>query len=160
MSKPIIKHFGKIMNGKLYFSNEALWEQQRLALESKEFELIIKEKHKKATNDQYGYYRGGILGTCYTSEMFSHFDKPDDIHENYFAPKFLSYTTMVTILNPKTGNTERFERVKVRSMAELDRKETGEFIDKCIADCEVNGIHILTPEEYYEQHTFKRNING
>jgi hypothetical protein len=142
-SKINIKHLGKVMNRKLYFINSRLWEQQLSMLEGKEFELIIKERHKKTTVDQHGYYRGGILGTCHQTEMFSHFDKPDDIHENYFAPKFLSYKVMVEL--PK----EKYTITKVRSMSQLDKKETAEFIDRVLADCAENGVEILSPEEYY-----------
>jgi len=143
MAKPQIKHYGKVINGKMRFHNEPLWEQQRLALEGKEFELVIKEKHKKPTNDQYSYYFGGILGTCHESEMFSHFDKPQDIHDDYFSPKFLSYSKMVVMKN------ERYQIKQYHRLSELTRKELGEFIDKVIAWCETEGIHILTSEQYY-----------
>jgi len=154
--KPIIKHPGKVIHSKLEFYNKPLWQQQIFALEGKEIEVIIKEKQKKPSLDQFAYYRGGILGTCHQSEMFSHFENQDEIHENYFAPKFLSYKQLVVF--PK----ERYEVTKVKSMAELTRKETAEFIDRVIADCTENGIVILSPEEYYQTHykTIYKNENN
>jgi len=148
-SKPQIKHYGKIVKGVLRPLNYDLWYQQLALLEGRDYELIIKERHRKPTSDQHGYYRGAVLGSCYQSEMFSYFDKPDDIHNDYFAPKFLSYTVMVKIVNPKTGEITQREQVKVRSMSDLDKKEVSEFIEKCIADAAINGITILSPEDYY-----------
>lgn len=153
MPRPILKHPGKVIRGKLNFYNVQLWNQQLDALEGKEYDLVIKEKHKKPTLDQFGYYRGGILTTCHSSDIFMHFDKPDDIHENYFAPKFLSYTVMVQLPN------EKYELKKVRSMADLTREETAIFIDRVLADCAELGIHVLSPEEYYTENykTINRN---
>jgi hypothetical protein len=148
--KPLIKHFGRVKGGRTVFSNQTLYFQQLTQLEGKEFELIIKERSKKPTIDQYGYYRGGILGSCFESEMFAHFDNADQIHSDYFAPKFLSYTVMVTL------PTQKYEIVKVRSMTELNRKETSEFIEKVICECGNLEIVILSPEEYYNKY-YKNN---
>ncbi len=146
MSRLNLKHPAKIIRGKIETYNKSLWQHHIFSLEGKEVEIIIKEKQKKPTLDQFAYYRGGILGTCHRSEMFSYFDNQDQIHENYFAPKFLSYKQLVVFPN------EKYEVTKIKSMSELNRKETAEFIDRVIADCEMNGIHILSPEEYYQTH--------
>lgn len=141
-----IKHSGKVVNGVKIYDNPLLYRQQLQELEGKEFIEIIKEKTRKPSNNQYGFYRGGILPTCHSSEMFSHFDTKDDIHSNYFAPKFLSY-----MVNVKVGN-ESYEIKKVRSLSEISEKEFSVFIERVIADCADNGIHILLPEEYYNKH--------
>lgn len=138
-----IKHFGKIVNGKRVYSNLSLHHQQLLQLEGKEFEEVIKERTKKVTLDQFGFYYGGILPTCHQSEMFSHYDKSEDIHEDYFADKFLSYKKLIT-LPDGTIHT----KTKYHSLTSLNRKEMSEFIEKVLIDCEMNGILVLSPEQY------------
>ena len=141
--KPQIKHYGKVRNGKISFHNEQLWEQQRWALEGKEFELIIKQRHRPVSNDQYGYYYGGILTTCFNSEIFSAFDKSADIHI-YFEDKFLSYKTMLAV-----GNNKK-EIVRHRSLTSLNKTEMSEFIDRVLIHCRTDlQIEVLAPDQYY-----------
>lgn len=140
----LIRHRGKVKDGKLIYYIPELYANNIRALESKEFELVIKEKSKRASTDQFAYYRGGILGTCYETEMFSHFNGRDEIHENYFAPLFLSYKVMVEL------PTKKYELTKVRSLADLNMKEFSEFITRVIAHCESElGITIASSEDYY-----------
>lgn len=134
------------MNGRLSFHNKALWYQQLGALESKEYELVIKERKKKVTNDQYGYYFGGVLTTCFETELFSAFDKAADVHI-YFEDKFLSYKTMVII-----GDVKK-EIVRHRSLSELSKQEMSEYIDRCIMHCRNDlQINILSPDEYHTEN--------
>ena len=140
----LIRHYGKIVNSKMIFYNKELLDNSVLQLNGREFELVIKEKSKRASTDQFGYYRGGILGTCHETEMFSHFNGRDEIHENYFAPLFLSYKVMVELPGKK------YELTKVRSLADLTMKEFAEFITRVIAHCESElGIAIANSEDYY-----------
>jgi len=150
--KPQIKHYGKVRNGKLSFHNEPLWEQQRWALEGKEFELVIKQRHRPVSNDQYSYYYGGVLTTCFNSEIFSAFDKSADIHA-YFEDKFLSYKTMLIV------GTEKKEIVRHRSLTTLTKTEMSEFIDRTLAHCRGElEINVLEPSEYYLQHYKTKEI--
>ena len=153
MSGVNIKHFGKVVAGRIIYYNKPLFDRQVYELESSEVELIIKKKHKAPSPDQYGYYRGGILSACYNSEMFSHLDKQDDIHELYFAPKFLSYTRMCII------NGVKKEVVVTRSMADLDRMEVAEFIQKVLAECNELGIEVQPPDAYHLAHYKSINLN-
>ena len=145
--KITIKHYGVIKNGRKIYDNPALYTDQIQSLEGKEFVEEIKEKHVKASNNQYNYYRGAILPTCHKSEMFGFFDKKDDIHDNYFAPMFLSYTVMV-----KLPNRKPYEQVKVRSLADLSVEEMSEFIERVIACCAENGISVPPPEMFYSKY--------
>lgn len=145
--KVLVKHFGHVKGGQTIFLNQRLYKSQLDGLEGCEFELTIKKRTRKPTVDQGAYYRGGILGTCHDSEMFSHFENADMIHDEYFSPLFLSYKKLVTV------GSKTLEITNIRSMADLDREETSKFIERVIAHCESElGIHILTPEEYYSKH--------
>lgn len=141
-----IKHYGKIKNGKKEYYNTDLYDQQMIALEGKEFVEIIKELHEKPTLSQYGYYRGGILPFCHQSEYFKHFDTKDDIHSLFFAKKYLSYTKLVALPN------EQYEEKDTRSLADLDKSEMSEFIDRVIAWCYENNIHVPSSEEFYNKY--------
>jgi hypothetical protein len=141
-----IKHYGIIKNGRKVYYNPGLYTDQIISLEGKEFCEEIKEKHNKATINQYGYYRGAILPTCHKAEMFNYFDTKDSIHDNYFAPKFLSYTVLVRLPN------EAYEQVRVRSLAGLSVEEMKEFIERVVADCNENNITCPLPEEFYNKY--------
>jgi len=141
-----VKHSGEVRGGVKYYDNPDLYRQQLQELEGKRFVEIIKEQHKKPTVNQNGFYRGGILPTCHSSEIFSHFDTKDDIHTNYFAPKFLSYVVQVQIKN------ERYEIKKVRSLTELSEKEFALFVERVLVECAELGIEVLDPSQYYNKY--------
>jgi hypothetical protein len=145
--KLVIKHTGFIKNGRKVYDNPSLYTDQIISLEGKQFVEEIKEKHHSVTQNQYGYYRGAILPTCHKSEMFKHFDTKDSIHENLFAPMFLSYIVMV-----KLPDRKPYEQTKVRSLADLSKDEMSEFIERVIAWCENEGISIPSPEMYYNKY--------
>ena len=113
-----------------------------LALEGRDFELQIKEKFRKVTNDQYGFYFGGILATCYESEMFSGFDRHDEIHDQYFSPKFLSYKVIREVAGKK------YEIRRETPLSKLTVPEMTVFIEKVLAECAQLGIEVLSPQEY------------
>jgi hypothetical protein len=142
-----IRHFGRILDsGKIVFYDYELWENQRYSLKGKEIELVIKEKIRRPSVNQFSYYFGGILGTCLTCEMFSHFNTVEQIHKEVFAPEFLSYQNKVTI------GKMSLMRTHVRSLAELSKKETAEFVEKVLMWCEQNEILILPAEQYVEKY--------
>jgi len=141
-----IKHHGRIVDGKKQYYNRELYMDQIAALNGKEFVEIIKEKHVKPSTDQHGYYRAAILITCYKTEMFNSLDNKDCVHDDYFAPKFLGYYKPVTV----SGRTT--EHFKVRSLADLNKDEMTEFINRVLAECEELGISCPQPEEYYQKY--------
>ena len=62
--KPTIRHFGNISeNGTISFNDNELWENQRMSLRGKRFELVIKERVQKPSPNQFSYLFGGILPT-------------------------------------------------------------------------------------------------
>jgi len=144
--KLVVKHYGRIKAGKVIFDLPDLYRQQVLELEGQNVVMEIKKRHEKPTLSQYAYYRGGILIACYQSEMFSHFDNKDDIHEDYFAPKFLSYKKIVEV------NGDKYEVVRIRSLAELSKEEMKEFIERVLADAAINSINVLPPESFYNKY--------
>lgn len=148
--KTNISHYGEVKRGKKVYYNPDLYQRQIDSLEGRKFVEIIKPITKKPSLGQYGYYRGGILIACHLSEMFCHFDNKDDVHTLYFAKKFLSYTRLVVLPN------EKYEVMVTRSLADLDREEMSEFIERVKADCAMNGIEILSPEDYYNKY-YQRN---
>lgn len=145
MSRILIKHYGYIKNGRKFYLDKDLYHQQLTSLEGKNFVEIIQERKKKTSLSQYAFYRGAILGAFFESEEFRHFDKADDIHEFYLAPKFLSYKKMIIV------GDESIEVTLIRSMADLSRGETSELIERVIALAAEKEIEILSPDQYYEK---------
>jgi hypothetical protein len=144
---PDIRHYGVIKNRKLVLHEPELYNKVVESLEGKEFCLTIKKRHKPISPNKHAYYRGGILGVLYQTEMFHHLDNKDQIHDLYFAPKFLPYVKPV-VINGKTK-----EMVGIRSLADLSDSEMGEFIERVIADCEMElGTAIMSPETYYSKY--------
>ena len=140
-----IKHYGTVLNGRKTYFNQPLYDSQLQALEGKQFCEVITPIHKKPSVSQYNYYRGGILPTCYQSEMFCHLDNKDEVHELYFAPKFLTFKKLAVIAG------KQVEVTKIRSLADLSQDEMREFITKVKIDCEMNGIVCGEPQDYFNK---------
>lgn len=142
-----IKHFGRILdNETLVFYNLDMFQEQKVSLRGKEFELVIKEKHKRPTVSQFSYYWGGILGTCLTCECFSHYTTKEELHKEIFAPLFLAYQVRVVV------GKKKWDKVMVKSLSELNKKETSEFIENVINFCAEQGVVILPSEQYIEKY--------
>jgi len=153
MAKLIIKHYGKIVNGRKEYYNFTLYKKQLYGLEGKEFVEIIEEKHRKVTQDQYGYLYGAIYATCLKHEYFAHFANEEAVHTDFFAPMFLQYSQRV--ITPEASKII----YKTRSTADLTRKEFGEFIEKVIAWCDENfepnkdGSPLIpSPDQYHSRY--------
>ena len=143
--KTQIKHYGIVNNGKKSYHNQPLYDNQIQSLEGKSIVEKIQEVHRKPTISQHNYYRGCVLVACYESEMFSHFDKKDDVHDLYFAKKFLTLKKMVEV------SGDKYEVTITRSLADLSTDEMREFMNKCIADAQTNGISIPQPQDFYNK---------
>ena len=141
-----IKHYGRVRAGKIVWDLPELHSQQLLSLEGKNIVAIYNERHEKPSMSQYGYYRGALLVACYQSEMFSSVDNKDDIHDLYFAPKFLKYVKMVEI------GGEKREVAVVRSLSDLNKTEMTDFIEKVLGDMAENEIAAPRPEEFYNKY--------
>ena len=142
-----VKHFGRVLqNGNISFYNNEMWQEQRQSLAGKEFELILREKHKRPTVSQFSYYWGGILGTCLACECFSHYTTKEELHKEVFAPMYLSYQVRVIV------GKKKWDKVMVKSLSELNKKETSDFIENVINFCSEQGVVILPSEQYIEKY--------
>jgi len=142
-----IRHYGRILdNGNISFYNPELWEDQRLSLRGKEFEIVIKEKLKRPTINQFGYYFGCILGVCLTCEQFSHYYTREEIHKEVFSPLFLSYKVKVVV-----GKKSWLKDV-TRSLTELSKAETSDFIQNVLNFCMQEGIVIPEADAYVDKY--------
>lgn len=154
MGSITIKHFGKItLSGKICFYDTEMWENQKTSLAGKDFELIIKERHRRPSLSQFGYYFGGILKTCLQDEKFSHYTKVEEIHEEIFRPMFLAYQVRVVVGNKK------WDKVCVKSLTELSKEETSQFIENVLNFCASEGIEILPAEQYTDKYYREINLN-
>jgi hypothetical protein len=146
MVRPHLKFFADTENGELIYHDKKLFDSMIRNMGNKKVEVVVKPVSKPTSLSQHGYYRGVILEACFESEMFSHYDNPDQIHEEYFKPRFLRFTKMIQ--NPHGGKSEV---VLYRSMSDMDNEETSKFIDRVITECGVLGISFRSAEEYWSK---------
>lgn len=140
-NKPIIKHYGIVKNYKLQFYNPQRYYANLRELNGREFENIIQEKKEDITLDQYGYYFGGILPTALQSNIFGGWTK--DELDAYLSKKYLSKIVIKKIWN------EIIEFRVTPSKTKISKKIFSEFIEKVLIHMEIEGIHVLSPQEYY-----------
>lgn len=146
MAKVIYHHYGNVNeDGSLFFYNKALFQQSTDLLRGKEFDIIIKEKHKKVSLDTHGYYRGGVIKEALQYEIFGGWDE-GDLH-NFFASEFLRETKILSL--SKEGAVHQAPVTSIRSTASLNQSEMNEFVEKVIRWLANEGIVIHSPEEYY-----------
>jgi hypothetical protein len=138
----LLKHRGVCRNGEIRYYDSAGYRKNLLELEGKEVETITKEVSKKSSYDQFGFYFGGIIQTCLTTEKFGGWDEKEI--DEFFCDKFLSYTVMIRVSESKYK-----EVIRTQSKASLNKKELSEFITKVIDFCAMEGIVIKSPDEYF-----------
>jgi len=154
MSVLVLKHFAKIANnGNISFYHADLWNEQRLSLIGKEVEITIKERHRKPSVSQFSYYWGGILRTCLQHESFQGYDSVEDLHKSVMQPLFLGYQIRVVV------GGKKYDKHMVKSLTELSKKETAEFIDNVLNFVAQEGVIILQPEQYTEKYYREINLD-
>lgn len=141
-----VRHYGRVRSGEIVWEIPELYRQQLIDLEGKDIVMVIKKKHEKFSLSQMGYYRGAILIACHKSNMFQSYDTKDSIHDEYFAPKFLSYVKVKEI------NGKMVELPCMRHLSDLNKEEMSEFIERVLADAAINGIEVLPPEMFYNKY--------
>lgn len=140
----VVRHYGRIENGKKIYFNPALYKTQIDGLEGQEFEEVIKKRFHKVSTDQWAFYYGAVLKTMHQHEAFSHFNKADDIHHDVIAPMFLSHIKTITLKG------RAWDKIEYTSTSSLSKEEMSIFIEKVIAWLGIEfGIEILSPEQYY-----------
>lgn len=139
--KPEIRHYGIIRNRKKVYYKPELQLKQLEELDGREFEEIIKERKQRITPETHGYYRGGIINSCLTTEMFGGWSE-DEVHA-FFVKLFL--TTVVEKIFP---SGRRVEIPQVRSTGDLNQQEMNEFVNRVTEWLSEHEIEILEPEQY------------
>lgn len=143
MAKITYRLYGKIVNGIPKYYNKNLYDVTVAELEGKEFELVMKEKHYKVSNDQYGYYHAAIIDECMKNEMFGGWTH-EDIDE-YFSSMFL---TVKRSLTTSDGQIHIISKTLSKGQG-FSKKDMSEFIERCIQWCAENKIIIHSSEEYF-----------
>ncbi len=141
-----LKHYGRINKGKKVYHNPKLHQETVDLLEGCEFEETIKERHKKVSEDAFGYYYGGVIGEALKYEIFSGWSK-DDI-DDFFSGMFLTYTK--TLCLKHDDGSESFTTIKkVESKASgFSSKKMKAFTERVIQWLAENGIIVRSSEDY------------
>lgn len=153
----IIKHYGKISNGKRIYYNEPLHRESIFNLEGQEFEEVIKLKHKRVSQDAFGYYYGAVIETALNFEMFGGWDK-DEV-DDFFSDMFLSYTKTLCVKHD--DGSEEFRTIKkVESKGNgFSSKKMHEFTEKVIGWLGQHGIAV-PPSENFLLGKYKTDVLG
>lgn len=152
----IIKHFGKISNGKRLYYNVELHNESIAKLEGQEFEEVIKLKHKRVSNDAFAYYYGAVIGTALTFETFEGWDK-DDLDKE-LKDRFLFYHKTLCIKN-LDGTEEFITQKKHYEKRAIDKKTMKEFTDRCIIWLAELGIVVPPSENFVRGKYLTKTIN-
>lgn len=137
---PILKHYGKIVNGIKKYYNPELYKLNIQDLEGLEFEEVIKKKSKAKSTDQLGFYRAGIIRECLQYEMFIHFTE-NEIHE-FFTELFLSWNKSISV------DGKNYLIKKITSVSDLSKEDMKNYIERCIHWCAEHNIIIKDPSQY------------
>jgi len=137
------RYYGRVLSKQLNFDplSIARFTGALEKLEGKEFELHLREKVKRVSDDQHGYYRAGIIRTAAQAEIFGGWTE-EEIHQ-YFADMFLGYS-----YHKKLGNIT-VERRGTRSTASIGKKEMQQYIEHVISWLALNNIQVKSPDEYF-----------
>jgi hypothetical protein len=141
MAAPEIKQYGIVRNGQRIYYSPDLHLQQIKSLEAYEFEEIIKKRVKKPSLGTHGYYRGGIIATCLTTNKFSGWTKSE-------VDKFFCNLFLKEIIEKIFPDGKKVEIPFIKSTGDLDQQEMNEFIIQVEQWCSENEIEILSPEQY------------
>jgi hypothetical protein len=153
----IIKHFGKIVNGKRLYYNVDLHREAIFDLEGQEFEETIKLKHKRVSEDAFAYYYAGVIGTALNFETFEGWDKNDLDAE--LKSRFLFYYKTLCIKH-LDGTEEFITQKKTYEKKAISSKVMKEFTDRCIVWLAELGIVVQPSENFvygkYKTETIKK----
>ena len=143
MAKPVIKKYGIVRNGqRVYYPGSVnVHIEQMKSLEGKEFEEEIKEKSNKPSPGTHGFYRGGLIATCLTTEKFGGWDKEEV--DKFFCNLFLKH-----IVEKVFPDGTRIEITVIQSTGDLNQQEMNEFVAKVERWMTDHDIQILTKDEY------------
>ncbi len=146
-SEPTVRFYGKVVDGERKYYRPQQHRALIQSLEGKEFEEKLQAKFEDESDEQHGYYRGGIVrATCMQTELFGGWTEKA-IHK-HFASLFLKYVQR-NELHKKDGTVEVVEDVVIESTGSLGKKRMSEFIDKVLHYLAEQEIYPLTPQEYY-----------
>lgn len=140
MNEPLMRHIGKVENGKLLLNDISLYNKNLNRFEGMEVELTIQEKFEDATNDQHAYYRGAILPTALQHPDFAGWTKKS-LH------KFLTGMFLGEIVQRKV-NGKGYEIPVVESTANISKRRMAEFIEEVLQFLSQMDIYIEDPEKY------------
>lgn len=153
---PKIRHYGIMKGRKIHLHNLPLFNKNADALEGKRIEFTMDEEREKPSGDQHAYYRGAVIETGLTAECFGGWTR-DELH-SFFVDEFLGIDRMVEI-KLKDGTIKKKIQRDKPSLADLNKKEMSEYVEKCIAFLANEGITVYD-SNVYKLNKYKTITNG
>ena len=138
MDELILKHRGKVCEGKLHFSNLSLYQANIDELEGKEFEIQLIERVTDVTKNQHNYYNGIILPYALKHESFGGWTKQE-------LDKALK-TMFLKEEKTKELNGIPMKVTHIPSKAGIGKNKMKKYISLVIVFLAKQGV--VVPEEY------------
>lgn len=139
MSGVVVKHFGRVKDGVLYYYKPSLLTLVMNNLEGKEFVITLEERFIDTTQDQHGYYRTTNRWLIENTEQFGGWTE-DNVHE-FAVSLFLTHKKVIEYRGISQDVTI------VESTADIGKRRMRDFIDKWIGWLLSEEIEVPTPEE-------------
>lgn len=149
MSDLVIKHKGEVHNGVRTYYEPELHKRNLESIEAQggKFTETLRVTSKRISNDTYAYFFGGIVKTALQFNRYGGWG-PDEFRK-YYEDMFLSEEKCF-IIQDDEGMPISQKIVKMtRSISDCNQKEMNVFCEQVIADLAMQGIVILSPEQYY-----------
>jgi hypothetical protein len=136
-----IRHLGIIKNGNFKPYKPELFENNLQQYEGKPVYIVFQEYLPDKTQDQLGYYYGGIItGTCMQTEIFGGWTKEEI--DNFFQSMFLQETVYKEVAGEVRDFTIR------RRISSLSKKDLSVYIQQVIQWLSLEDIIVLDSELY------------
>lgn len=148
MSDIIIKHYFSVKNRVVTYYDNNLRNANLDAIEAEGGMGVetIKAKGKRISNDTYAYFFGGIVRTALQFERFGGWNEDD--FRIWYENKFLSTRRALETYNDGGTIKQRVIITSKGDIRDLNQKQMNKFIEDVINDLALEGIIILTPEQY------------
>jgi len=147
MNKPVLKHFGKVSEGKLLLYDMDRYNNDLTRYNGKEIQITVEYKYNDVTASQFGYYYGAILPTALENEAFGGWEIDELDYE--LKKRFLSDKAI-----KKIGG-EEIETEIVPSKSRIGKERMKGFIEKVLNFLAEYGVEVQPPE-YYKYKPYHR----
>lgn len=145
----MLRHKGKIIKGKIYFTRPNVWKAVLKKYEGKRIVIDIEEEKRDVTANQWAFYLGVILKQTLEYNAFGGWTE-DELH-NFLLANCGGYKK--AIIDKETGKVKQLVHVPIdEDIIRNNRGVMARFIDSVLTFLQQEeGIRFADPSEYKTQ---------